>query len=1552
MGLSNQESLEIIKLVNMNGEQKEGRGDELPMIYGCVGNKQVTMLIDSGAMCTLVDSKVIENQPIKVVPSSRVIKGVTGHWLSVVGEARIPFLINNQPFYFTCLVVNNLSYNVMLGYDIMKARRYVLDFSQMQVGEAAEYSSELVLRSELHVPPRTRKCIKLYPTFQPGQFTELVVIPGELGVSGVWVEEAVSPLDNLGRIMICVINENNFEISLDRYTVVAKLQLCKECSVNNIMQEIEGEVEVGGGSRCADSETHIRIRVGQILKNSNMSGLTETQCQIVQRLVTKEHKAFALEGEFLPATPLMQYDIPTGDAMPVRKRAYRLPHCQREPLRKLLSKLQNEGIIKPSTSDWCAPIILVEKKVRGTFRLCVDYRFLNPLIKRDAFPLPRIDDLLDKLEGAKVFSSLDLKWGYHQCKINPAHAHKTAFTCCFGLFEFLRMSMGLANAPATFQRLLETIFADMIGENVLIYLDDIILFSKTEEEHELLLGKALRKLTEAGLSLKPEKCYYFQKEIEYLGHCVSAAGIKPLQANIRKVQNCPPPSNIKELRRFLGMASYYRKFIKNFAELVHPLTELTRKNKPWRWQEKHQEIFELLKNKLVSPPILAYPQYDKEFSLATDASNYSIGCVLSQEQGGEMKVIAYGSRTLNDAERNYSTTERECLSVVFFTEQYRHYLLGHKFKIYSDHQPLVWLRSIPNPTGKLGRWALKMAEFDYEIVYRKGKNNANADFLSRLGESDVDKVNVIQAEGSSNNLGGGLSVPKIKKYQNRDNFCKAMINFLRRKELPINDKNLERQIVIGSANYMLREDGVLLTIQKDNGGGVGGGGGDPVIILPEPLRKEAVELLHDHLTAAHLGFKKTLGKVRDRFFWAGMFSDVKQYCGSCDSCNKVKTPPISRRAPHSKTTTAKFPLDRVQIDIFGPIKPAAYSGMSVILVITDEFTRFAEAIVLPDQKAKTVAHALVTQFFCKFGVPRCIQSDQGRNFVSELMKEIAEVFKIDKVTSTAFHPQSQSFVERQNRVLKEMMMHFVQKDAREWDAFVPYVIAAYNSSTQASTLFSPYELFFGRQPRLILDNMINKPGPKYRGAGDYKAEVTEKIYLTHQLAYKNSEKAREAQKDYYDKKAKYRQFTVGDLVYKSNDGEKSRKLRKGESRKFLLPWKGPYEIVQKLSEVNVKIKNLENGHVEIIHVNRLKLMAYNRNVGQWCGQRARGGEGGEGEEDINKGRGIIKKNRRGRKRRESESEVNSDSSSEVEYYVEEEEEENVEEEEVGGEGSEVSEEAEEEISEEGGDVIVEDDLREDISGAEDGEEEMRRVEGEEEDRGGGEGNLDEREIEERVEGEEEDRGGGEGNVEEREIEGRVEGEEEDQGGGEGNTEEVYPCAVCGENVEDFGEKASNSIQCTKCRRWVHEKCSGFSNLNRLAKKHLMGYNCSSCLDQEGPLIVDPLLGQKGGSRGRPRKPRGGGGEKSGKIDDIDKTRGGRACMGEGGKLWCNLTPDNTMPDRLRQRSKSAIRNKSQESNWVYSQRLAEVQSINLAKQLFSRGLVKDGIYYKYHLIGF
>ncbi|KRZ81763.1 Retrovirus-related Pol polyprotein from transposon 17.6, partial [Trichinella sp. T8] len=451
----------------------------------------------------------------------------------------------------------------------------------------------------------------------------------------------------------------------------------------------------------------------------------------LRSLIRRYGKAISCGEGDLGRTSLVQHRIETGGAQPVKLPPRRLPQAQRETVDRLIREMLHAGVIEPASGPWSSPVVLVRKK-DGSPRFCVDYRRLNAVTRVDAQPIPRIDDTLDALAGAKWFSTLDLASGYWQVEVAEEDREKTAFSTPLGLFQFRVMPFGLCNAPATFQRLMEKALRGLTWKTCLVYLDDIIVFGKTEEEHLERLEGVLARLQSVGLKIKPEKCQLMRQSVHYLGHIVTQQGIGTDPEKTAAVQKWPTPRCVREVRQFLGLASYYRRFVRNFAGVANPLHALTKKGEKWHWGPKEEEAFTLLKKALVSPPILGHPDFDRTFLVDVDASEDAVGAVLSQQGGQDPpSVIAYASRSLSRAERGYCATRREMLALVWATQHFRPYLYGRRFIARTDHNSLRWLRNFREPEGQVARWLERLAEFDFEVVHRAGRKHQNADALSR-----------------------------------------------------------------------------------------------------------------------------------------------------------------------------------------------------------------------------------------------------------------------------------------------------------------------------------------------------------------------------------------------------------------------------------------------------------------------------------------------------------------------------------------------------------------------------------------------------------------------------------------------------------------------------------------------------------------------------------------------------------------------------------------------------------------------------------------------------
>ena len=557
----------------------------------------------------------------------------------------------------------------------------------------------------------------------------------------------------------------------------------------------------------------------------------------------------------------MTHSIDAGQHRPIKQPVRRTPFALRKEVDELVEEMLRQGVIEPSSSPWASPIVHVQKKDGGV-RFCVDYRRLNQITKLDEFPLPRIDDTLDLLLGSCHFSALDLASGYWQVAMDPDSKEKTAFTIYSGLYQFRKMPFGLVNAPATFQRLMEVVLSGLVRRVCVVYLDDVLVFGRTVAEHNANLTQVLERLRRAGLRLKPKKCRFALTEVEYLGHVVSAQGVRTDTKKVEAVEQFPTPNNVKTLRSFLGLASYYRKFVPDFAKVARPLHALTKKDVPFLWTQRCQEAFCELKRLLTNAPPLVFPDFTKPFVLETDASGTGLGAVLAQKQeDGSIHPIAYASRSLQPHERNYGITELEGLGVVWAVKHFRPYLYGHSCEVYTDHSALTLLLNTPQPSGKLARWGMAIQELDLKIRQCSGRSNSNADALSRSplppGEGQVvgETGEVIATLGT----GGETDHSGLPTRQREDQDLAAIIKYLETGILP-RGEGRAWTLVLSSSQYVL-EDDVLYKVESDS---------TLRVIPPKNQRERLFNSAHAGVFGAHLSDVKVHIELRRHYWWNGM----------------------------------------------------------------------------------------------------------------------------------------------------------------------------------------------------------------------------------------------------------------------------------------------------------------------------------------------------------------------------------------------------------------------------------------------------------------------------------------------------------------------------------------------------------------------------------------------------------------------------------------------------------------------------------------------------------
>lgn len=704
------------------------------------------ILIDTGAGISIFKEKTAEKFSNKFSENA-IIQGITNEKILIKESKLIPFKAGDPHKVYIYNL--DIEFDGLLGSDFLehygcvidiKNKKLITNFKTVPLFKAGDDSGETPVvnkntqfnenftKNIISIQPRTEQVFKLKCNLIS---TDAILLAQEK--EKVRLPNALVKINEKGEFLTSIINANAMPKTIDfsdlKLEPVTQYELACNINVSNI------------NSNQFQNDT--TDRQYEIQNQLRLEHLNDEERESIVDLCLKFSDIFYLEGDSLTFTNEIKHAIDTNNAKPVFTKSYRYPQIHKEEVKRQITEMLNQGIIQPSISPWSSPVWVVPKKIDASgkqkWRVVIDYRKLNELTINDKYPLPNISDLLDQLGKCEYFTTLDLASGFHQIEIDKKDIQKTAFSVENGHYEFVRMPFGLKNAPSTFQRVMDNILLGIQNERCLVYMDDIIIYSPTIHEHISRLTEVFKRLRKANLKIQPDKCEFLRKEVAYLGHLITQDGVKPNPSKIDCIRNFPEPKTQKEIKSFLGLAGYYRRFISNFAKISKPLTKLLQKDIPFNFDSNCKNSFEELKTALTSTPILIYPNFDETFLLTTDASAYAIGAVLSQGPIGKDLPIAYASRTLCNAETKYSTIERELLAIVWAVKHYRPYLFGRRFKLITDHRPLTWLFSIKDPGSRLARWRLKLEEYDYEIVYKPGKINKNADALSRIKVNNIQK---------------------------------------------------------------------------------------------------------------------------------------------------------------------------------------------------------------------------------------------------------------------------------------------------------------------------------------------------------------------------------------------------------------------------------------------------------------------------------------------------------------------------------------------------------------------------------------------------------------------------------------------------------------------------------------------------------------------------------------------------------------------------------------------------------------------------------------------
>lgn len=1178
-------------------------------------NYSYTWLVDTGATISAVKYKHVLEQNIPIHKENLVVNGLGGK-VSAIGSVFLDLRSGNQILKHKFFVFRSLPCRTsgILGGDFLNKYKSILNMGNNTLllwNNNIKISLPLKMENKTFTLPARSESIHFITT----TLTEESVICATEMREGVFIASSLVRPEN-GKLPIRILNTTESDVILDSIDPIVH-----NASEYNILSFEKTE-------KNAD-------RVKQLLSMLNLNELNKEERINIENVCAKYADIFHLPGDKLTTTPFYKHTISTKPyTSSIFSKPYRVPYSQKDEIKKQVNDMLEQGIIEPCSSEWSSPVLLVPKRtINGEmkWRLVIDYRKLNNCIEDDKFPLPNITEILDSLSGCVYFSHLDLNQGFYNVELEPNSRKYTAF--CAGQYQMTRMPMGLKTSPSSFSRMMTMAMAGLTYEKCLVYLDDLIIMGRNLSDHNKNLMDVFERLRKVNLKLNPTKCTFLKKHLLYLGHVVSGDGVLPDPEKINVMKNYPIPKSTDEVKRFVAFVNYYRKFIPNFAEKAYHLNLLCRKNVTFDWNVNCQKAFEILKSYIINPPVLQYPDFsDKnQFVLHTDASGYAIGAVLSNSNN---RPIAYASRSLNKAEKNYPTIEKELLAIVWAVKYFRPYLYGRNFKIVTDHKPLVYLFNMKDPSSRLLKFRLVLEEYDYIIDYIKGRENAAADALSRLtiSSKDLKEMNecvlvLTRAQRRKlDNVSSDVMVPTdnrsdqprvvethIKpkeavelKFIDRQNLNK----YRKGKEVTYENKIFsyvdgQKTIFINPASrsqftravfvrelcdfskiinveeiYIIKSkintefiDKFISEIKNNSEYN-----GPKIRILKDVERivskdDKKVVLNDFHLlpTSGHAGIRRMVNNIKKYYFWPGLESDVRNFVNKCMKCQKQKyTKQV--KEPMAITTTAHTAFEKIFLDLVGPLDRDENNYM-YILTLQCELTKYVCAYPLVSKTAVEVAQSFVNNFVLQYGIPREITTDRGSEFMAETMTQVCKILNIKKLNSTAYHHQTIGALENSHKSLSAYLRIQTDNKPETWSSWLQFWCFAYNTSVHSATKFTPYELVYGKVCNLP-NNLTKSVDPLYN-YDNYPLELKYRLQVSQTEARKNLLNSKQVRKSRYDRYVNPQLYKPGEkLLIKNETGNKLSTL-----------YSGPYIVIRDLCP-NVEV--IIDGKKDIVHKNRTK----------------------------------------------------------------------------------------------------------------------------------------------------------------------------------------------------------------------------------------------------------------------------------------------------------------------------------------------------------------------------
>ena len=1124
-----------------------------PIVEGKIFDINVEALVDSGAQSSLIQYEFVKKHNLSIDESElKSIVGISGNRMDIKGVIKTNMCLGEQEVGVQLNIVDcaDLETPLLLGMDTLVAGKFKLDFNDLSIyckGELVSQdkticevfrevrSQNLEIKKKIEVKPGNITNLQFKTNLKNDAFSIKYLNPflKRLNISCLQNQcGAVSSIDK-GTLNIEVTNNSNSIKILKPGFVFATITILDKNEHYKSTPTIRNHKPF-----VNNNQTEIQNNIWDKIRKKivNTEGIKK-----FEEIIKKNYNAFAFSDTDLGCVRDFEHRIDLTSDIPIACRPYRMPHSKEIVVQEQIDKMLKTNVIRPSKSAYAAPCLLVYKK-NGKPRLVIDFRRLNKVIQPISYPMPHLETSLQSLGGNKLYTTVDLLSGYHQVPIREQDKHITAFTTGKGLFEFNRVPFGMITSGAIMQLIIERVLAGLNNKICLVYVDDVVIYGKTEEEHDYNLNLVLQRLRENGYKISIDKCVFRAEEVECLGHIISQKGILPNPQKTDSLRNKPIPKTVKEVRQFLGLCGYYRRFVPNYAQIAHPLTDLTKKNKKFIWTPECQAAHENLINQIINPPCLAYPDFSAPFIVTTDASGEGIGAVLSQIIEKVERPIAFYSRRLSETEKKYSPYDQEGYAIKLALQKWRYYLLDHKVIVRTDNQPIIGILKKRDCDGRLGKYLAVIQEYDIQFQYLPGSKNIVADFLSRSW-NEAEEINTKYTNSKVENEVSHVTLMKEVHKFDDETFIKEQNE----------DSKIHHLLNKKSRTFQYFKINKIWYSKNINNNSV-------KILVPESHTKVFIEHFHVNL-GCHQGITKTYKRLNQVCYWPNMKKDIVKFVNNCRICKCSKP---DHRAKHK---LGSFPLPdkpfhTLHIDLIGPIPNGRYK-YKYICVIVDSFSKFVIARPITKKTPEKIIQ-IIHEEILKQGKyqPELIITDEGGEFTSHKFVDFCSKYNINVHYTSPYHHSSNGAVERFNYSIENLLRCVLLHKKGNWVDHINKITQALNTSVHPSTHYTPYQVL----------------GKKYETGIkwiDNHLEITP--HALNHVVINNIKNYQKKIHQTFNKTKRNIKYNVGDTVYAkvSNVNGKLKPLYQGPG------------VITKMDKYSCFVK-FDKNIIRKVHINHLK----------------------------------------------------------------------------------------------------------------------------------------------------------------------------------------------------------------------------------------------------------------------------------------------------------------------------------------------------------------------------